>query len=156
MEEPGQVSLFRNNGTRTLIFHGKNHQKRLTTPLEQLGTSSRTPTSTESATSQPLALPAPSEPSRGSATASLYKHHHIQFSKQVIPRKTTRKRAPATLQQWRTPKGTKRFWRQILFHVRCHRVSLQGLMEVIEKDSQRIKRGKSVRKKFRFTFRPLL
>ena len=70
----------------------------------------------------------------------------------MIPRKTTRKRALKKLQQWRTPKGSKRFWRQVLFYVRCHRVSLQGLMEVAEKDSQRTKRGKGGRKKCRFTF----
>ena len=80
-----------------------NHQNRSTLTLEQLGNSSRAPTSTESAISQPLALPSPSEPSRSSATASLYRHHHIQFSKHVIPRKTTRKRALTKLQEWRTP-----------------------------------------------------
>ena len=34
----------------------------------------------------------------------------------------------------------------------CHRVSLQELMEVTEKDSQRIERGKGGRKKCRCTF----
>ena len=113
-----------------------NHQNRLTLPVEQLGTSSRTPTSAESATSQPLALPSPSEPSRTSATASFYRHHHSQFLKHVIPRKTTRRRALEKLQQWRTPEGSERFWRQVLFCVRCHRLSLQGLMQVAEKDSR--------------------
>ena len=47
-----------------------NHQNRSTLPLDQLETSSRTAISTESETSQPLALPTPSEPSRISATAS--------------------------------------------------------------------------------------
>ena len=76
-----------------------NHQKRSTPPLGQLGNSSAvgalsgTPTSTASAISQPLAFPAPSEPSISSATASLNRHHHIQFLKHVIPCKTTRKRA---------------------------------------------------------------
>ena len=92
----------------------------------------------------------PSEPSRSSATAALYRHHHIQFSKQVIPRKITRQRALATLQQWRTPKRSKRIWRQVLFYVRWHKISLQGEMEVAEKDSLRIKRSKSGCKKCRF------
>ena len=129
-----------------------NHQNRSTPPLDQLGNSSRTPTLTESAISQTLALPSPSEPSRSSATASLHRHHHIHFSKHVIPRKTTRKRALEKLQEWRTQKGSERFGRQVLFYVRCHRISLQGLMRVAEKDSQRIKRGKGGRKKCRFTF----
>ena len=129
-----------------------NQQNRSTPPLEQLGNSSRAPTSAESAISQPLALPSPSERLRSSATACLYRHHQIQFSKHVIPRKTSRKRALEKLQEWRTPKESERFWRQVLFYVRCHRISLQGLMEVAEKDSQRIKRGKGGRKKSRFTF----
>ena len=116
-----------------------NHQNRSTPPLEQLKSSSRTPTSTESAISQPLALPSPSEPSRSSATATLYRYHHIQFSELVLPRKTNRKRAPEKLQKWRTPKGSERFWRQILFYVGFHRISLQGLLEVAEKNSQRKK-----------------
>ena len=62
------------------------------------------------------------------------------------------KRALEKLREWRTPKGSERFWRQVLFFVRCHRINLQGLMEVAEKDSQRIKRGKWCRKKCRFTF----
>ena len=41
-----------------------NHQNRSTPPLEQLRNSTRNPTSTETAISQPLALPSPSEPSR--------------------------------------------------------------------------------------------
>ena len=106
-------------------FSVTNNQNRSTPPLEELGTSSRTPTSTESATSKPLVLPSPSEPSRSSATASLYRHHHIQFSKHVILRKTIQKRALETLQYWRTPKESKRFWRQVLFQVRYHRTSLQ-------------------------------
>ena len=97
-----------------------NHQNRLTPPLEQFGNLLRTQTSTESAISQALALPSPSEPSRSSATSSLYRHHQIHFSKHVIPRKTTRKRALEKLQEWRTPKRSERFWRQVLFYVRCH------------------------------------
>ena len=85
-----------------------NHQNRSTPPFEQLGNSSRTPTPTESAISQPLALPSPSEPSRSSVTASLYRNHHIQCSMHVIPRKTTRKRALEKLQKWRTPKGSQK------------------------------------------------
>ena len=92
-------------------FSVSNHENRSTPHLEQLGNSSKTPTSTESAISQPLALPSPSEPSRSSATASLYRHHLIQFSKHVIPHKTIRKRALEKLQEWRTPKGSERFWR---------------------------------------------
>ena len=98
-----------------LPFSVMDHQKRSTPPLEQLGKSSRSPTSTESAFSRPLALSSPSEPSRSSATASLYMHHHIQFSKHVIPRKTTRKRALEKLQERRTLKVFERFWRQVLF-----------------------------------------
>ena len=64
------------------------------------------------------------------ATASSNRQHQIQFSKHVIPRKTTRKRVLEKLQEWRTPNGSERFWRQVLFYVRCHRISLQGLMEV--------------------------
>ena len=124
----------------------------MTPPLEQLGISSITPTSTESAISQPLALPSPSEPSRSSATASLNRHHQIKFSKHAIPRKITRKRALEKLQEWRAPKGSERFWRQVLFYVRCHRISLHGLIEVAGKDSQRIKRGKGGCKKCRLTF----
>ena len=134
------------------LFSVINHQNRSTPPLKQLGNSSRTKASTESAISQPLALPSPSEPSRNSATASLYRHHQIHFLKHVTPRKTNQKRALEKIQEWRTPKGSERFWRQVLFYVRCHRISLQGLMEVAEKDSQRIKRGKGGRKKSRFTF----
>ena len=124
-------------------FSDTSDQNRSTPPLEQFGISSITPTSTESAISQPLALPSPSEPSRSSATASLNRHHQIQFSKHAIPRKITRKRALEKLQEWRAPNGSERFWRQVLFYVRCHRISLQGLIEVAEKDSQRIKRGKT-------------
>ena len=146
-EEPGQVSLF----SETMLpeyslFSVINRQKRLTPPLEQLGNSSRTPTSTESAISQPLALPSPSEPSRISATASLFRQRHIQFLKHVIPRKTTRKRALEKIQEWRTPKGSERFWCQILFYGRCHRISLQGLIEEARKDSQRKNSVKGVAK----------
>ena len=70
----------------------------------------------------------------------------------MIPRKTSRKRVLEKLQEWHTPNGSERFWRQVLFYVRCHRISLQGLMEVAEKDSQRIKRGKGGRRKCRFNF----
>ena len=76
----------------------------------------------------------------------------MQFSKHVISRETTRKIALATLQQWRTRKVSERFWRQVRFYVRYHRVSFQRLMEVPERDSQRLKSGKSVRKKCAFTF----
>ena len=55
------------------------------------------------------------------------------------------------LQEWCTPKGSERFWRRVLFYVRCHKISFQGLMELAEKDSQRIKRGKGGRKKCRLT-----
>ena len=132
-----------------------NYQNRSTPPLEQLGKSSRAPTLTESATSQPLDLPSRSESSRSLATASLYRQHHIQFLRHVIPRKTTRKSELEKLQEWRTPKGSEIFWRQVLFCVRCHRISIQGLMEVAEKDSQRIKCGKGGRTKCRFTFSTL-
>ena len=60
-------------------FSDTSDQNRSTPPLEQFGISSITPTSTESAISQPLALPSPSEPSRSSATASLNRHHQINF-----------------------------------------------------------------------------
>ena len=70
----------------------------------------------------------------------------------MIPRKTSRKRVLEKLQEWRTPNGSERFWRQVLFYVRCHTISLQGLMEVAEKDSQRIKRGKGGRR-FNFPIR---
>ena len=91
-EEPGQVSLF----SETMLpeyslFSVINRQKKLTPPLEQLGNSSRTPTSTESAISQPLALPSPSEPSRISATASLFTQRHIDRTldkkNKISPRK---------------------------------------------------------------------
>ena len=90
-----------------------NHQNRSTPPLEQLGYASRTPTSTESAISQPLALPSPSEPSRSSVTASLYRHYHIQFSKHKIPREITRKRSLEKLQEMR--KGLKDFSAKLCF-----------------------------------------
>ena len=52
----------------------------------------------------------------------------------------------ATLQQWRISKRSRRFSRQDLFYFRCHRISLQGLMEVAEKDTQRINRVNGVAK----------
>ena len=134
------------------LFSVINHQNRSPLPLEQLETSSKTPISTESATSQPLPLPSPPEPSRSSATASLYRQHHIQLSKHVISCKSTGKRGLNKLHEWRTSKELDTCSRQVLFYVRCHRVSLQGQMEVAKKGSHRIKRGTGGRKKSRFTF----
>ena len=70
----------------------------------------------------------------------------------MIARKSTRKRELGKLQEWRIPEGSEKFWRQDLFYVRCHSFSLQGLLEVAGKDSQRIKRDKGGRRKCRFTF----
>ena len=71
----------------------------------------------------------------------------------MIPGKSTRKTVLATQQQWRTPRGSKRVWRQFLFYVRCHSFGLQRLMEVAERDSQKKKRGKGGRKKVHLLFR---
>ena len=106
-EESDQVSLFETILHEYSPFSVINHQNRSTLPLKQLVTSSRTPIALKSATSQPLALPAPLEPSGNSATGTAsFSTFEACDSSQDYSKEST-----GDIQQWRTPKGSERFWR---------------------------------------------
>ena len=72
------------------------------------------------------------------------------------PRKTTRRVALEKLHEWRTPIESERFWRQVLVYVWCRRISLQGLMEVAGKDSQKKNAVKVIAKRVELLLRPNL
>ena len=91
------------------------HQNRSTPPLEQLGNSSTAPTSTESAISQPLALPSPSESSRKSEPLSytgtiIFNFRSLLFLARLLGREYWRNYKNSALQ-----KGLKDFGAKFCF-----------------------------------------